>query len=688
MEHGRLAVIEIVTETGGTGANEPRRGEDAPDLGARLRAREAAVRKEAAREAGERRVAASAATLVSLLRDRNTSVASTATWALGRLGYAAAAAEVAALLRASSATQRQAAARALGQFATPDALAALLGALPDADEALVTAILAALDDLPRASVVPGLVALLRDPRGPLRARASRALLRYPTEALPAVVAALSAPSDRAQESDDATPFRRAVAHVVAETASTSDKPVAEAMALALPALLDLSHAPDPRTRLYAARGLARLAADAPRAWERLEQLRDDERRDVAAVAREALGDGTVVDETRPAVVRENAAPDAETASDDHGASSETAALPLELAAGQTYLLTVLDGLEDVAAAEVAELEEARVTRRLTGVLLVGLDAPSAVLNGLRTVLDATLFAGYLPPETGAPGAPGATGATEGATDGTATAPRFRDMRPVRQAVAAIKAARPEAPLTVYVHVPRRTPPAQARALRAAAAADLARVGARLDAARAALTADVVLANERPLLGIRVLSDAPGHRPLPAGGLPASLNATLAAAMVRLTTPTPGDVFLDPLCGAGTLLRERALAGPYARLIGGDRERRAITLARANLAGLSDLTLRRWDATNLPLPDASVDKAALNPPYGRRAGSHEGNAQLYPAVLGELARVVRPDGLVAWITTERRLTTALLRGQHAFAREDEIPVETGGLHTTIYLLRRR
>jgi len=673
----------IETESKDTDTDESRhgQGQGARDLQARLRAREAPVRKEAAREAGERRVTAAAPRLVSLLHDRNMGVATTATWALGRLGYVAATAEVAALLHASNTTQRQAAARALGQFATADALAALLTALPDADDALAPAILAALDDLPRASVVPRLIALLRDPRGPLRARASRALLRYPTEALPAVVAALAELSTEAQAADDATPFRRAAAHIVAEAAPSSDTPDAEAAALALPALLDLSHAADPRTRLYATRGLGRLATDIPRARERLERLRDDERRDVAAAAREALGDGEVLDETRASIHAADAAASAETTADDDDALAGTAALPLELAAGQTYLLTVLDGLEDIAAAEVAEIKGARVTRRLNGVLLVRLDAPSAVLNGLRTVLDATLFASYLPPALGATGA-------MGTTDDATTTPRFRDIRPVRQAFAAITAARPELPLTVYVHVPRRMPQARARALRDAAAADLARVGARLEATRASLTADVVLVSERPLLGIRVLSDAPGHRPLPEGGLPASLNATLAAAMVRLTAPTPDDIFLDPLCGAGTLLRERALAGPYARLIGGDRERRAITLARANLAGLSDLTLRRWDATALPLPDASVDKAALNPPYGRRAGSHEGNTRLYPAVMGELARVVRPGGLVAWITTERRLTTALLREQNAFAREDEIPVETGGLRATIYLLRRR
>jgi 23S rRNA G2445 N2-methylase RlmL len=300
--------------------------------------------------------------------------------------------------------------------------------------------------------------------------------------------------------------------------------------------------------------------------------------------------------------------------------------------------------------------------------LVALDAPPAALAGLRTALDVLLFAGHLAP----------------AAD---PAERDRDTRYPDAAIAAIAAALPDLALSIYVHVPRGTPAPRAARLREAAAANLAQAGARVARTAAALTAEVVFAGDGELLGLRVLPEPPGHRPLPAGGLPASLGATLAAAMVRLTGPAVSDVFLDPLCGAGTLLRERALAGPYARLFGGDADERTVELARANLQGLPDLSLERWDATHLPLDDASVDKAALNPPYGRRAGSHAQNRTLYPALLAELARVVRPGGLVAMITAEQRLTTTLLRAQRPFARVAHVPVLAGG-GATIYVLRRR
>ena len=49
----------------------------------------------------------------------------------------------------------------------------------------------------------------------------------------------------------------------------------------------------------------------------------------------------------------------------------------------------------------------------------------------------------------------------------------------------------------------------------------------------------------------------------------SIKPTLAYSMVWLSQPHPNDIFLDPMCGTGTILLERAFAGRYRYLIGGD-----------------------------------------------------------------------------------------------------------------------
>src|SRR5262245_17421300 len=63
-----------------------------------------------------------------------------------------------------------------------------------------------------------------------------------------------------------------------------------------------------------------------------------------------------------------------------------------------------------------------------------------------------------------------------------------------------------------------------------------------------------------LLALRLSDEQMRHRDYKLEHLPASLRPSAAAALVWLTRPAPDDVFLDPMCGAGTILVERAHAG--------------------------------------------------------------------------------------------------------------------------------
>jgi tRNA (guanine6-N2)-methyltransferase len=79
-------------------------------------------------------------------------------------------------------------------------------------------------------------------------------------------------------------------------------------------------------------------------------------------------------------------------------------------------------------------------------------------------------------------------------------------------------------------------------------------------------------------------------------LPASLRPTVAAAMVLLSDPRPDDVFLDSMCGGGTLLIERAQFGRYGLLLGGDIEPRALEASRRNIGPrYRPIQIHHWDA---------------------------------------------------------------------------------------------
>jgi len=162
-----------------------------------------------------------------------------------------------------------------------------------------------------------------------------------------------------------------------------------------------------------------------------------------------------------------------------------------------------------------------------------------------------------------------------------------------------------------------------------------------------------------LIGMRLSDRTMRHRFERKVELPASLRPSVAAAMVFLTDPQPGDVFLDPMAGSGTILYERQQAGKFAALLGGDIDPERVDAARKNVRGtrkkptagdkLPDI--RQWDARHLPLEDASVDKIATNPPFGKQLRGAQTPAKLYPPILAELQRVVRPGGRIVLLTSE-------------------------------------
>lgn len=197
----------------------------------------------------------------------------------------------------------------------------------------------------------------------------------------------------------------------------------------------------------------------------------------------------------------------------------------------------------------------------------------------------------------------------------------------------------------------------------------------------------MLPNET-LLALRLSDEKMRHRDEKREHLPASLRPSAAAALVWLARPRPDDVFLDPMCGAATLLIERAQAGRYRLLLGGDIREEAVAVARENVGSrYKPIELRQWDARQLPIDEAFVSAAAVNLPFGRQIGSVEDNRGLYPAFLREMARVLRPAGrLVALTGDTRTFESAFQRSSDLEARE-AYPVQVLGRRAKIYVMRR-
>jgi 23S rRNA G2445 N2-methylase RlmL len=170
----------------------------------------------------------------------------------------------------------------------------------------------------------------------------------------------------------------------------------------------------------------------------------------------------------------------------------------------------------------------------------------------------------------------------------------------------------------------------------------------------------------------------------------ALRPSAAAAMVLLTRPEPDDVFLDPMCGSGTLLLERAQMGRYQLLLGGDSDPAAVETTLANFGPRHQpRRIERWDARHLPLEDGSVNKIACNLPWGRQVGEKGDMPALYRDFLAEAARVLSPVGRMALLTGEwSALKTALGARSELILDETVRDISILGRRADLFVITRR
>ena len=175
----------------------------------------------------------------------------------------------------------------------------------------------------------------------------------------------------------------------------------------------------------------------------------------------------------------------------------------------------------------------------------------------------------------------------------------------------------------------------------------------------------------------------------------ALNATIAAAMVELSQPTPDDRVFNPMCGSGTLLIERLARNTPRRICGCDIDATALDATTENLAATTfasrvrdAVELSSDDATSMPhVPDDTFDRVLVDLPWGTLVGNHEDNASMYPAFLDELARVTTSDARAVALTHEIKLFERLLDGHPEWTVAEQHRFFQKGHHPRAFVLER-
>ncbi|WP_437912085.1 HEAT repeat domain-containing protein [Sorangium sp. So ce302] len=168
-----------------------------------------------------------------------------------------------------------------------------------------------------------------------------------------------------------------------------------------------------------------------------------------------------------------------------------------------------------------------------------------------------------------------------------------------------------------------------------------------------------------------------------GDVPAASHPTIAAALARIAGARGDDVVWDPFVGSGLELCERALLGPYRRLVGSDRDPRALQIARENLdaAGARGAELLQRDAGGAPPPGEAPTLILTNPPLGRRVERTGDLDAMLDRFVEGAARALAPGGRMVWISPFPARTEAVAR-RSGLRPETLLRVDMGGFDAQI------
>ncbi len=169
-----------------------------------------------------------------------------------------------------------------------------------------------------------------------------------------------------------------------------------------------------------------------------------------------------------------------------------------------------------------------------------------------------------------------------------------------------------------------------------------------------------------------------------------LRQELAHLLCLLSDPKGTDIVLEPFCGSGAIVLERAEQFPVQQILAGDHDAQLAAALRRRTSRNAKIMVAQWDALHLSSVDTgAVSKIITDPPWGFFQEQTLDFEQFYREMLVEFARVLQPAG-IAVILIGRKFdfeqAVQAMAGQFDLVQKYDVLVS--GKKAGVYKLVRR
>jgi 23S rRNA G2445 N2-methylase RlmL len=168
----------------------------------------------------------------------------------------------------------------------------------------------------------------------------------------------------------------------------------------------------------------------------------------------------------------------------------------------------------------------------------------------------------------------------------------------------------------------------------------------------------------------------------------SINPVTAAIVAKSIEKwlTPSAKVIDPFCGTGTMLIERAKLQEFETLTGVDIFRTAISAAEINSKSANlNIDLIAEDILEY-VPTDLFDELITNMPFDNKSTTHNKYSELYSEFVTKIPSLVKPGGMAFVYTIEKQLFREVLADDLQLELIQEIKIESGRLTPHVFVLK--